>query len=130
MRSSDFLLCDSTLILLAYQSAIADGGPPVPLSWDVKLPDYVLEYLWWNEIRSLLHLLLPQCPDPGECALSHPRLFSNARELQDVLEKIDFSALIFELWGQLNILRDLYYLFRWLASAVSLDLLWEFDITR
>lgn len=123
MRPSVFLF-DSILTSLAYESAVSEERFPAPLSWDVKL---LQGALWSDGIPNLLHLLLPQCPVPVDkkpvpadaCPFGHHHLFPDAKALQNVLEKINFSALILRSFGPMRILPHIYYLYRWLASAVS-----------
>lgn len=91
----------------------------------MKLADGVLDDLWWREIRTILHHVLPQCLAPADhtnCAFGHPCLFPDVKELQSALEKINFSALIFEGMGSVSIMRDIYNLSKWLVSAVSFGL--------
>ncbi len=105
---------------LAYRNTIYDGRPPIPLSWDVKLADRVVHDLWKDGLETLLHLIPPGCPSTNEVGHHHPSF--NVKELQNIFEKIDFSALIFQENHTLIFLELLDFL-RWLIADVSLSLL-------
>lgn len=92
----------------------------------MKLVNITPEDLWRAGLRILLHLLLPECLlHDGERA-NHLHLSPNAKELQNVLEKFDFSSLIFRWQDRQYILEDLFFLFKWLLRIVSLAPLREF----
>lgn len=123
VRLSILLYSDLSLIRLAYRDAISGGRLPAPFSWDAKLAKSVADGLWKNGLESLLHLLLPKCLHSDIEPVHHPHLSFNTEELQNILEKIDFSVLIFERDHDL-VFSELLDLFRWLVSDVSLALLY------
>ncbi len=107
------------LTVVAYRNAVSGGRPPVKFSWDTPLADGFLDGIWEHGIGFLTHALLPECPSERD----HIQVPLTSSELQDVLEKIDFSALLFQRRHAI-LFPHRFNLFNWWTSNVSMSLRW------